>query len=81
LAKQQGYNPDKWIDLKQVLPLLTQPAYFEQTKYGYARGGEAVFLVEIVRKHYELLTSLAVGDVPRSIKPVNNYKIPKKSGG
>jgi len=64
LAQQQGHNPDKWADVKKVMPLLVQPLYFEKTKYGYARGGEAVVLVEMVRMHRDMLNNLSVGTVP-----------------
>ncbi|RFC37027.1 MAG: membrane-bound lytic murein transglycosylase F [Candidatus Nitrotoga sp. SPKER] len=75
LAQQQGYNPDIWADVKKVMPLLAQPLYFEKTKHGYARGGEAVFLVETVRMHHDMLYSLPLGSVPRLIPPAQDYKI------
>ena len=79
LAQRQGYNPDIWADVKKVMPLLAQPLYFEKTKYGYARGGEAVFLVETVRMHHDMLNSLPLGTVPRLIPPAQDYKILGKS--
>jgi len=79
LTQQQGHDPDKWADVKKVMPLLAQPLYFEQTKYGYARGGEAVNLVEMVRMNHDLLNSLPLGTVPRLIPPAQDYKILGKS--
>jgi membrane-bound lytic murein transglycosylase F len=79
LTQQQGHNPDKWLDVKKAMPLLTQPQYFEQTKHGYARGGEAVNLVEMVRMHHLMLNSLPIGTVPRLIPPAQDYKLPGKS--
>ncbi|CAG9932025.1 membrane-bound lytic murein transglycosylase MltF [Candidatus Nitrotoga arctica] len=79
LTQQQGHDPDKWADVKKVMPLLAQPLYFEQTKYGYARGGEAVNLVEMVRMNHDLLNSLPIGSVPRLIPPTQDYKILGKS--
>lgn len=70
LAKKQGYNPDKWTDVKKVMPLLAQQPYFEQARHGYARGGEAVILVETVRMHNDMLHSLPVGTVPLLIPPL-----------
>jgi membrane-bound lytic murein transglycosylase F len=79
LTQQQGHNPDKWADVKKAMPLLTQPLYFEQTKHGYARGGEAVNLVEMVRMHHLMLNSLPIGTVPRLIPPAQDYKLLGKS--
>lgn len=64
LAKQSGLNPDTWADMKKVMPLLTYPEYFEQTKYGQARGGEAVIFVETVRLYHDMLKHLKPGEVP-----------------
>ena len=79
LAQQQGNDPDKWADVKKAMLLLTQPQYFEQTKHGYARGGEAVNLVEMVRMHHLMLNSLPLGAVPRLIPPAHDYKLMGKS--
>ncbi|MDO8370032.1 MAG: membrane-bound lytic murein transglycosylase MltF [Candidatus Nitrotoga sp.] len=79
LTQQQGNDPDKWSDVKKVMPLLAQPQYFEQTKYGYARGGEAVNLVEMVRMHHDMLNSLPLGAVPRLIPPAQDYKMLEKN--
>lgn len=58
LTRQQGRNPDKWLDVKATLPLLTQQYWFIQTRYGYARGEEPVVYVENVRNYYDLLVWL-----------------------
>jgi membrane-bound lytic murein transglycosylase F len=58
LARQQNKNPDKWLDVKQVLPLLTQEEWHIQTKHGYARGYEPVIYVENIRNYYDLLVWL-----------------------
>ena len=59
LAVKSGLNPDVWTDVRRVMPLLSRPAYFEQTKHGHARGGEAVILVETVRLYADMLNRLA----------------------
>jgi len=59
LAARKGLNPNAWVDVKKTMPLLTQPEHFEQTKHGYARGGEAVILVETVHLYYDMLKHLA----------------------
>lgn len=58
LTEQQGGNPDKWMDVKQRLPLLTEEKWHQQTKHGYARGSEPVRYVENIRSYYDLLVWL-----------------------
>ncbi len=55
LTKKQGGDPDRWMDVKDRLPLLTQKKYYKKTKYGYARGYEPVHYVQNIRKFYDLL--------------------------
>lgn len=55
LTQSLGKNPDVWQDVKDVLPLLSRPAYQDQLRFGYARGGEARTLVENVRIYYDIL--------------------------
>lgn len=55
LTEKQKGNPDKWMDVKQRLPLLAQKKWYVQTKYGYARGKEPVQYVENIRSYYDLL--------------------------
>ena len=64
LAKQTGLNPDIWADVKKVMPLLADPQYFDLTKYGQARGGEAVIFVETVRLYHDMLKHLKTGEMP-----------------
>ena len=58
LAARQKLNPDSWSDLKKTLPLLAQTDLADQTKYGQARGGQAVVFVETVRAYYDVLLRL-----------------------
>ncbi len=55
LTQKNGGNPDKWIDVKENLPLLSQKKWFKQTRYGYARGREPVRYVENIRSYYDIL--------------------------
>jgi membrane-bound lytic murein transglycosylase F len=48
-------DPDKWIDVKESLPLLSRKKWYKQTKHGYARGHEPVKYVENIRKYTDLL--------------------------
>ena len=64
LTQRAGLNPDSWMDVKKWMPLLNQPEYYETLKHGYARGGEAVILVESIRSYYGMLRRLAPDTVP-----------------
>jgi len=61
LTKRHRMNPDSWADVKKWMPLLNQPKYYKTLKRGYARGGEAVILVESVRSYYGMLKRLEPG--------------------
>ncbi|SEL67589.1 membrane-bound lytic murein transglycosylase F [Colwellia chukchiensis] len=56
ITKQQGGDPDRWVDVKERLPLLKQKKYYKKTRYGYARGDEPVNYVENIRRYYDTLT-------------------------
>ena len=55
LTQRAGLSPDRWMDVKKWMPLLNHPGYYETLKHGYARGGEAVILVESIRSYYDML--------------------------
>lgn len=56
ITKQQGGDPDRWVDVKRRLPLLKQKKYYKHTRYGYARGDEPINYVENIRRYYDTLT-------------------------
>jgi len=56
LAKAEGLNPNKWLDVSKMLPRLAQKQWYRKTRYGYARGGETVHFVRNVRRYYDILT-------------------------
>jgi len=56
LAEREGLNPNKWLDVKKMLPRLSQKKWYSKTKYGYARGGEPVHFVANIRRYYDILT-------------------------
>ncbi|MGB1262369.1 MAG: membrane-bound lytic murein transglycosylase MltF [Cognaticolwellia sp.] len=56
ITKRQGGDPDRWVDVKERLPLLKQKKYYKKTRYGYARGDEPVHYVENIRRYYDTLT-------------------------
>jgi membrane-bound lytic murein transglycosylase F len=55
ITELNGGDPDKWIDVKKSLPLLSRKKWYKKTRHGYARGHEPVKYVENIRKYYELL--------------------------
>lgn len=55
IAVRLKRDPNSWYEMKQVLPLLARPEYYERLKSGMGRGGEAVILVENIRSYYDIL--------------------------
>lgn len=55
ITEKLGKNPDKWIDVKDSLPLLQQRKWYSQTRYGYARGYEPVLYVQNIRRYFDVL--------------------------
>ncbi|RYG85473.1 membrane-bound lytic murein transglycosylase MltF, partial [bacterium] len=55
LAQARGRQPDRWSDVSDVLPLLTQEEFFATAKHGYARGWEPAQMVERVQGFLKLL--------------------------
>lgn len=55
ITQKLGKNPDKWVDVKQALPLLTKKKWYSKTKHGYARGKEPVIYVDNIRSYLDLL--------------------------
>ncbi len=58
LTQKQHKNPDKWLNVKQFLPLLSKKKWYSQVKHGYTRGGEPVHYVKNIRSYYDLLVWL-----------------------
>lgn len=56
LTERNGGNPDRWIDVREHLPLLSQRKWYTRTRYGYARGREPVIYVRNIRSYYDILT-------------------------
>jgi membrane-bound lytic murein transglycosylase F len=64
LAQRANLDPDKWQDVRQVLPKLSEPDAFLTLKHGYARGFEAMQLVDNVRNYYDILLRLEPREAP-----------------
>ena len=76
LAAHNGLNADNWSDVKKMMRLLAQPEYFEQTKHGYARGGEAVVLVETIHLYYDMLKHMDTHEIPNLPATPFHLKLP-----
>ncbi|WP_297894338.1 membrane-bound lytic murein transglycosylase MltF [Shewanella sp.] len=71
LAESMELNPNAWRDVKKVLPLLQKRKYYQKTRYGYARGSEAVHYVDSIRRYYDTLVW-----VDNQSKPQNSQEEP-----
>jgi len=76
LTERAGLNPDSWLDVKKWMPKLNQPGYYETLKHGYARGGEAVILVESIRNYYDMLKRLD-SEQTSTLSGTINYRLIK----
>lgn len=55
LAEEQGTDPESWLALREVMPLLTQEEVYSRMRHGYARGDEPVEYIAHVCNWYVLL--------------------------
>lgn len=62
ITETQGADPDRWVDVRRHLPLLSDPEWYTQTRHGQARGEEPVHYVRGVRRYYALLTRITDAD-------------------
>ncbi|MFP4533955.1 MAG: membrane-bound lytic murein transglycosylase MltF [Desulfobacterales bacterium] len=63
IAQKQNLPPTSWKTMETVLPLLRYPEYYQQTRYGYARGTEPIRYVKRIYKYYDILRMTdGVGD-------------------
>ena len=56
LTESQGGDPHLWRHVMERLPLLQKSTYYKKTRYGFARGQEAVTYVQNIRHYYSILT-------------------------
>ncbi|MFD1007696.1 membrane-bound lytic murein transglycosylase MltF [Oceanisphaera ostreae] len=78
LTQTRQQDPNSWAQVKANLPLLHQPQWYKQTRYGYARGRETKQFVNNIRQYYQSLlwqdnaqtdASLAAQHDPLSTEP------------
>ena len=55
LTERGGGDPHLWQDVMEFLPLLQKSPHYQDTRYGYARGLEAVTYVQNIRHYYNIL--------------------------
>ena len=60
LAKNQNMDPNRWEDLAKILPMLRNPKYYKNSKYGYCRGTEPVRYVKRILIYYDILKKEAI---------------------
>ena len=71
ITQQQGGDPDVWADVSQHLPLLRKKQWYDQTRYGYARGNEPVNYVRNIRRYYNILSMTALA---RSLQQIESLQ-------
>jgi membrane-bound lytic murein transglycosylase F len=55
LAQERGGSPDRWADVREALPLLTQEEFYMNARHGYARGWDPARMVDQVQMFLKLL--------------------------
>lgn len=60
LTQRAGGSADSWEDVAQHLPKLEHEEYFTQTRFGQARGSEAVNYVSNIREYKKILPTEAI---------------------
>ena len=55
ITERQGGDPHLWRDVMERLPLLQKISYYQDTRYGYARGVEAANYVQNIRHYHSIL--------------------------
>lgn len=55
LGQRLGKNPNRWDEMKEVLPLLAKKKYYQDLPHRYARGWEPVHYVKRIREYRKIL--------------------------
>ncbi|WPP00855.1 membrane-bound lytic murein transglycosylase MltF [Pseudomonas sp. HR96] len=76
LAENDGLDPNKWLDVKKMLPRLSEKKWYSKTRYGYARGGEPVHFVANIRRYYDILTWVTQPQLEGSQVAESNLHVP-----
>jgi len=62
ITEMQGGDPNRWVDVSEALPLLSQRKWYSKVKYGYARGWEPVLYVKNIRSYFDILLWLTANE-------------------
>lgn len=73
LTERAGRNPNKWIDVREFLPLLSKRQHYSKVKHGYARGWEPV---EYVRSIRSFRTTIALHEQAQQRRLASSQGIP-----
>jgi membrane-bound lytic murein transglycosylase F len=60
IAKENNLDPNSWVSLQEILPMLRYRKYYKKTKNGYCRGTEPVRYVNRIMTYYEILKREAI---------------------
>ncbi|MEM9171802.1 MAG: membrane-bound lytic murein transglycosylase MltF [Pseudomonadota bacterium] len=55
IVQRQDGDPNRWVDVRDALPLLAKRQWYETLEYGYARGWEPVDYVDNIRNYHAIL--------------------------
>ncbi|MDG1012194.1 MAG: membrane-bound lytic murein transglycosylase MltF, partial [Luminiphilus sp.] len=77
IAEKNGLNPHLWSDVRSQLPKLQNPDIYPTTRFGFARGNEAVTYVDNIRQYYSALQLMALAD-ERIQPPINVAEMSQK---
>ncbi|MEO1319869.1 MAG: lytic transglycosylase F, partial [Pseudomonadota bacterium] len=55
IVEMQDGDPNRWVDVRDALPLLARKKWYSRVPYGYARGWEPVEYVENIRNYRDIL--------------------------
>ncbi len=72
LAQKSGLSPDAWLDVKKVMPRMSDPETYQGLKHGFARGHETLQFVDNVRNYYDILSRMQPRNgpiAPRELPP------------
>jgi len=69
ITEMRGGNPDRWADVRESLPLLSQKQWYKKVKRGYARGLEPVLYVKNIRSYFDILKWKTAESNPRRLEP------------
>ena len=70
IAEGRGLDPDRWVHVRDTLPLLAQESWHQYARFGYARGWEPVRFVDNIRRYYEIMAWITAESAEAESAPV-----------